>query len=44
VTRPLVRAVFAGMVVATILAFVIAQQLKGEFPLVIRFATKPAHF
>ncbi len=32
------------MVIATILAFVVAQQLKGEFPLVIRFATKPAHF
>jgi hypothetical protein len=31
-------------VVATIAAFFVTQQLKGEFPLVIRFATKPAHF
>ena len=30
-TRPLVRAVFALLVVATIAAFFIAQQLKGEF-------------
>jgi hypothetical protein len=44
VTRPLVRAVFAVLVVATIAAFFVTQQLKGEFPLVIRFATKPAHF
>ena len=43
-TRPLVRAVFAVLVVATIVAFFATQQLKGEFPLVIRFATKPAHF
>jgi FlgD Ig-like domain len=43
-TRPLVRAVFALLVVATIAAFFIAQQLKGEFPLVIRFATKPVSF
>jgi N,N-dimethylformamidase beta subunit-like, C-terminal/FlgD Ig-like domain len=43
-TRPLVRAVFAVLVVATIAAFFLTQQLKGEFPLVIRFATKPAHF
>ena len=43
-TRPLVRAVFAVLVVATICAFFVTQQLKGEFPLVIRFATKPAHF
>jgi FlgD Ig-like domain len=43
-TRPLVRAVFAVLVVATIAAFFATQQLKGEFPLVIRFATKPAHF
>jgi N,N-dimethylformamidase beta subunit-like protein/flagellar hook capping protein FlgD len=43
-TRPLVRAVFAVLVVATIAAFFTTQQLKGEFPLVIRFATKPAHF
>jgi hypothetical protein len=44
VTRPLVRAVFAVLVVATIAAFFLTQQLKGDFPLVIRFATKPAHF
>ena len=43
-TRPLVRAVFAVLVVATVAAFFVTQQLKGEFPLVIRFATKPAHF
>ena len=43
-TRPLVRAVFVVLVVATIAAFFTTQQLKGEFPLVIRFATKPAHF
>jgi hypothetical protein len=43
-TRPLVRAVFAVLVVATVAAFVTTQQLKGEFPLVIRFAAKPAHF
>jgi hypothetical protein len=43
-TRPLVRAVFAVLVVATVAALFTTQQLKGEFPLVIRFATKPAHF
>ena len=43
-TRPLVRAVFAVMVAATLGAFGLAQQLKSDFPLVIRFATKPAHF
>jgi hypothetical protein len=43
-TRPLVRGVFAVLVVSTIAAFFLTQQLKGEFPLVIRFATKPAHF
>jgi len=43
-TRPLVRAVFAVMVIATIAAFVLAQQLKSDVPLVLRFATKPAHF
>src|SRR5215210_3469273 len=43
-TRPLVRAVFAVIVVATIAAFFLTQQLKSDFPLVIRFATKPAHF
>jgi hypothetical protein len=43
-TRPLVRAVFVVIVAATIAAFFLTQQLKGDFPLVIRFATKPAHF
>jgi FlgD Ig-like domain len=43
-TRPIVRAVFAVLVVATIAAFFLTQQLKGDFPLVIRFAAKPAHF
>ena len=43
-TRPLVRAVFAATVIATIGAFFLTQQLKGDFPLVIRFATNPAHF
>jgi hypothetical protein len=39
--RPVVRAVFALLVVATIAAFFVTQQLKSEFPLVIRFAAKP---
>ena len=43
-TRPLVRAVFVVLVVATVAAFFTTQQLKDEFPLVIRFAAKPAHF
>ena len=43
-SRPLVRAVFAVLVVATIAAFLAKQLLKSEFPLVIRLATKPAHF
>ena len=43
-TRPLVRAVFAVLVVATISAFFLTQQLKSDFPLVIRFESKPAHF
>src|SRR5215217_6154083 len=43
-TRPLVRAVFAVLVVATVAAFFLTQRLKGDFPLVIRFATQPAHF
>jgi hypothetical protein len=33
--------VFAVLVVATVAAFFTTQQLKGEFPLVIRFAAKP---
>ncbi len=43
-TRPLVRAVFAVLVVATIAAFFVTQQLKSEFPLVTRFAAKPTYF
>jgi hypothetical protein len=42
--RPVVRAVFALLVVATIAAFFVTQQLKSEFPLVIRFAVKPKQF
>jgi hypothetical protein len=42
--RPVVRAVFALLVVATIAAFFATQQLKSEFPLVIRFAAKPKQF
>ena len=43
-SRPLVRAVFALLVLATIAAFLATQQLKSEFPLVIRFAAKPLNF
>src|SRR3712207_3455308 len=43
-TSPLVRAVFAVLVVATAGAFLVTQQIKGEFPLVIRFAGTPAAF
>jgi hypothetical protein len=43
-TRPLVRGVFALVVLATIAAFFITQQLKSEFPLVIRFAAGPPTF
>lgn len=39
--RPVVRAVFAFLVLATIAAFFVTQQLKSEFPLVIRFAANP---
>src|SRR4051794_2211720 len=42
--RPLVRAVFAALVLATFAAFFVAQQLKSEFPLVIRFAAVPGDF
>src|SRR3954467_11953207 len=42
--RPLVRAVFAALVFATFAAFFVAQQLKSEFPLVIRFAAIPGDF
>src|SRR3954453_12067887 len=40
--RPLVRAVFAALALATFAAFFVAQQLKSEFPLVIRFAAIPS--
>src|SRR3954454_14309270 len=40
--NPLVRAAFAAIAVATVAAFFLAQQLKSEFPLVLRFAAKPA--
>jgi hypothetical protein len=43
-TRPLVRTVFAVLVIATAAAFFLTQQLKSDEPLVLRFATKPAHF
>jgi hypothetical protein len=43
-SRPLVRVVFALLVFATIGAFFVTQQLKSEFPLVIRFATQPVYF
>src|SRR5215212_2583068 len=39
--RPVVRAVFALLVLATTAAFFVTQELKSEFPLVIRFAVKP---
>jgi hypothetical protein len=42
--RPVVRAVFALLVVATIAAFFATQQLKSEVPLVIRFAAQPKQF
>ncbi len=42
--RPVVRVVFALLVLATIAAFFVTQQLKSEFPLVIRFAAKPKQF
>ena len=38
---PLVRVAFAVLVAATIGAFFVTQQLKGEFPLVLRFAATP---
>src|SRR5918998_6201490 len=42
--RPVVRAVFALLVLATIADFFATQQLKSEVPLVIRFAAKPKQF
>jgi N,N-dimethylformamidase beta subunit-like, C-terminal len=38
---PPVRAAFAAIVLATIAAFFVTQQLKGESPLVLRFAANP---
>jgi FlgD Ig-like domain len=40
--KPLVRAAFAVLVLATVASFFFAQQLKSEFPLVIRFAAQPS--
>ncbi|MGH2800595.1 MAG: hypothetical protein ACRDM0_23590, partial [Thermoleophilaceae bacterium] len=42
--RPLVRAVFALLVAATIAAFFVTQQLKSEDALVLRFAAQPKQF
>jgi hypothetical protein len=41
---PIVRATFGVLVLATIAAFFVTQQLKSEFPLVLRFATHPSDF
>src|SRR5919197_4241937 len=41
--NPFVRAAFAALAVATVAAFFVAQQLKSEFPLVLRFAARPAN-
>ncbi|HEY1274305.1 MAG TPA: N,N-dimethylformamidase beta subunit family domain-containing protein [Thermoleophilaceae bacterium] len=41
---PIVRATFGVLVLATIAAFFVTQQLKSEFPLVLRFATHPSAF
>jgi FlgD Ig-like domain len=43
-TSPLVRWTFAVLVLATIAAFFVTQQLKGEVPVVLRFATNPPAF
>src|SRR5215211_107377 len=43
-TSPLVRWTFAVLVLATIAAFFVTQQLKGEVPVVLRFATDPPAF
>jgi hypothetical protein len=40
---PLVRLAFGALLLATIGAFFVTQQLKSEFPLVLRFATVPHH-
>jgi hypothetical protein len=42
--RPVVRAVLALLVVATIAAFFVTQQLKSEDALVLRFAAQPKQF
>src|ERR671914_508533 len=41
-SAPLVRFAFGALVLATIAAFFVTQQLKSEFPLVLRFAATPA--
>jgi FlgD Ig-like domain len=41
VRSPLVRAAFAALVLATIAAFFLTQQLKSETPVVLRFAVRP---
>src|SRR4051794_20249017 len=38
---PLLRAAFAALIIATVGAFFAAQALKGEPPLVLRFAASP---
>jgi hypothetical protein len=38
----LVRVVLGALVLATVAAFFVTQQLKSEFPLVLRFAAQPA--
>lgn len=43
-TSPLVRWTFAVLVLATVAAFFVTQQLKGEVPVLLRFATEPAAF
>ena len=40
-SAPLVRFAFGALVLATIAAFFVTQQLKSEFPLVLRFAAVP---
>jgi FlgD Ig-like domain len=41
-SAPPVRFAFGALVLATIAAFLVTQQLKSEFPLVLRFAAAPA--
>src|SRR5918992_582446 len=40
---PLVRVAFGALLLATIGAFFVTQQLKSEFPLVLRFSAVPHH-